>query len=128
GARPRRQDDDIAGFDAKLAPLGPAELDGRAAAGDAQHFVRARMKVQERIDAVAPAIAPTMRGKSPLERHGRILLAFQRKSCAINEQRQARIVGRLAVILEAKGLYLGHWSLLPATGRPGRGWLKSVLP
>ena len=33
-------------------------------------------------------------------------------ACAINQQRQARIVGRLAVIVEAKGLHVGHRSLL----------------
>ena len=76
-----RQDDDVARLHAERAALGPAELDGRAAARDAQHLVRPGMKVQEGIDAVAPAIAPAVRGKSALEWIGGIFLALQREGC-----------------------------------------------
>ncbi len=99
-----RDDDDIAGRELNDRPLGPAELHAGAAAGDAQHFVRLAMVVLERVDAVDPGVTPGMvREKRDDEGLG-IAGAHQVNRAAVEQQRQARIVGDQAVIAELQHL------------------------
>ena len=76
------------------------------------HLVRAGVKMQEAEDAVAPAVAPAMAREGLLERHrgiGRVAHVYRR---AVDQHRQALIVGRLAVIGEQEDLGIG-WHALP---------------
>src|SRR5438132_453008 len=64
--RASRQHDDISRLDEEHLPFDAAELHLGAASCNAKHLVRRGMKVQERIDAVAPAASPTVPGKGTL--------------------------------------------------------------
>src|SRR5437899_1072595 len=122
-----RQHDDIARFDSEHLTLGAAELHGRAAARYAQHFMRRRMEMPEGVDAVAPAIAPAMPAEGALERHRRIALAREIQCSAIDEQRQAGIVGRFAVVFEMEGLYVGHGQILRHLSCESKGTSSLIL-
>ena len=92
-----RQDGDVARLQLDGLPLGAAELDLGAAARNAQHLVRAGMAMQEVVDAVAPAIAPAVPGEGLLEGRRGIASGFDIERAAIEDQRQLRIIRRLAV-------------------------------
>ena len=94
--------------DGELAAPGAAELDDCLAARDAQHLVRPGMEMEEGMDAVAPAVAPAVRGECTLDRHRRIFLARERESGAINDERQVWIVRGLAIVFEAESLHVTH--------------------
>ena len=72
--------------------------------GDTQHFVRTSVEVQKRMNAVAPALAPAIRGENRLEPRRRIGRAPGRQHVTIDDHRKPRVIGRLAVIVETEGV------------------------
>ena len=55
-----RQNDRVARYDARLAPVRPAQHEVRPAGGEPQRFVRRRIVVMEGIDTVAPLRRPSV--------------------------------------------------------------------
>src|SRR6186997_1407114 len=97
----RRQHHHIACLKRQGLSLVAAELHTGLAAGDAKHFMGAGMEMQELVDPVAPGILPAVCGEQLLAKRRRVESAAAAQHVAIVHQRQAWIVGCLAVVLEA---------------------------
>src|SRR5689334_25406518 len=97
-----RKNRNVAGAELESATTITAEPNFRAAAGDAKHFVNARMIVQIVVDAVAPAVAPAVLVKQLFHDRGWIKRAAQLGRAPINDDRPMRVVGTRAVITVPK--------------------------
>ena len=97
--------DGIAGRDLDGGTARATELHARAAGGDAEHFVRGGVIVVEGIDAVDPGVAPSVRREQILD----VLRVAGREGVAIEDERQARVVGNGAVVVQEVLFDLRHW-------------------
>ena len=69
---PRRKDRHVACLEGDYASLRSSELHLAAAAGDAEYFVDTGMVVNIVVDAIAPAITPSVAFKKLLEHRSRV--------------------------------------------------------
>src|SRR5262245_37904567 len=88
-----RQHDDVARLDREHLALRAAEFHPGMTASDAQHLVRRAVEMDKRINSVAPAASPAVGAERPFERHGWITVGPYVDRTAIDQERQARIVG-----------------------------------
>src|SRR6476469_5593238 len=114
-ARARRQHDHVTSRKLERFAAFSAELNPRVTARDTERFVNHRVVVHERVDTVAPLpVAPAIIRKPRFNGAcGRIDRAL------VDENRQRRIVGHLAVVLEQVGEVLrgGHGGITLSTER-----------
>src|SRR5262249_57702719 len=92
----RRKNNHVAGTEIESAAAAAAEPDFGIAAGDAKHFVNARMIVQIVVDAVTPAITPAVTFKQVLKYRGRIERTRQLDHAPITTHPTSLIVSTLA--------------------------------
>ena len=109
----------VVGGPTGYVPDEPTEFDARAAAGDAQHLVRAGMEVAERMDAIAPGRAPTVPREGRFEDRSRIEDRVEPQRAAIDDERQPRIVGRFVVGVEMEGQRLARLAQIGESDRRG---------
>src|ERR1700730_6985813 len=112
---PGRQDDDVSGAQLDDFAAIAAEPDARVPARNTEHFVGARMIVQEVINAVAPRIRPTIGFEKVLEDRRRVLRLREAHRAAVVNKGQPRIVGYRTVVLKHDGMGLA------ATNEPAHG-------
>ena len=99
-------DDHVTGLQKKIAATGAAKPCPHMTARNAQHFMGARMIMQEVVDSVAPSIPPAMTVEQDLK-NGRGIEGFiQPYHPAIMDQWPAWMVGRQSVIRKAMGIGL----------------------
>ncbi len=115
--RAGRQDHDIAPLQRNRPSVRAAELHLDIPACDAQHLVRARVEVQIVINSVPPGILPAVRCEERLENGRGVESGSQDDGCSIKQQREIRIVGRFAVVLESESVWLAGTN--QGSGIPG---------
>jgi hypothetical protein len=102
----RGKDDDVTGRYPGLTAAASTELNRRAAARNAEDFVRLRVKMEKIVDSVAPGVFPAVRSEEHFKDGGRIECRIERDGRAIDQKRESGIVRRLAVV--------GEFEFLPA--------------
>src|ERR1700685_1823292 len=101
---PGRKDEDVACSDFKSPAFVAAEPHLGAAARNAEHFMDARVIVQIVVNAVAPAISPSVALENILDDRSGIEIARKTDGATIDDDRPARVVRDAAVVPERVGI------------------------
>ena len=105
-AGPGRENHDVACREIVDLAVIAAKTDLRPSARNAEHFVGARMIMDEAVNAVAPGVSPAVAPEQFLEYGSRIAAVREIHGAAIEDEGKPRIIGNGAVVLEHGGVRL----------------------
>src|SRR5437868_13182708 len=103
-----RQDDHIAGVQGEYPPFLATESNASLATRDAEHLMDPGVIVHVVVNAVAPAMSPSVRFEQVFDDGRRVLAVIECDSLSIDNHRPARMIWNEAVIAKADAVRLSH--------------------